>query len=123
MSEGLYEPITQGGTNVSGGQRQRLAIARALVKARHLCSTTASRPSTSRPIPCSGRRSNTNLSKMTVIIVAQRVSTIMHSRSDRGARQGTQSSEASGRHEDLIGIVRDLPRDRVLAVDRRRSGT
>lgn len=36
LPSGLNAPISQGGTNVSGGQRQRLAIARALVKKPHI---------------------------------------------------------------------------------------
>ena len=52
MPERLNAPIAQGGTNVSGGQRQRLAIARAIVKRPAIsCSTTRSRRSTSRPTP------------------------------------------------------------------------
>src|SRR5690606_15413347 len=36
MPEKLEAPIAQGGTNVSGGQRQRLAIARAVIRRPHI---------------------------------------------------------------------------------------
>jgi ATP-binding cassette subfamily B protein len=75
----LDEPITQGGTNVSGGQRQRLAIARALVRKPGIflfddsfsaldLATDARLRAALAPVTADA----------TVIIVAQRVSTIAH---------------------------------------------
>jgi ATP-binding cassette, subfamily B, multidrug efflux pump len=79
MSEGLYEPITQGGTNVSGGQRQRLAIARALVKRPDIYvfddSFSALDLKTDSMLRAALKRETGDA---TVIVVAQRVSTILH---------------------------------------------
>jgi len=79
MDGGLEAPITQGGTNVSGGQRQRLAIARALVKRADLYvfddSFSALDFKTDGRLRAALRR---ELSAATVLIVAQRVGTIMH---------------------------------------------
>jgi ATP-binding cassette subfamily B multidrug efflux pump len=79
MPEGLDAPISQGGTNVSGGQRQRLAIARALVKMPEVYvfddSFSALDFKTDSMLRAALRREITHA---TTIIVAQRVSTIMH---------------------------------------------
>ncbi|WP_166982056.1 ABC transporter ATP-binding protein [Paramicrobacterium fandaimingii] len=77
LSEGLDAPIAQGGTNVSGGQRQRLAIARALVKRPSILvfddSFSALDVSTDARLRRALRR---DAGAATQIVVAQRVSTI-----------------------------------------------
>ncbi len=77
MPEGLQAPIAQGGGNVSGGQRQRLAIARALVRRPEIYlfddSFSALDYATDARLRAALGRETENA---TVIIVAQRVSTI-----------------------------------------------
>jgi ATP-binding cassette subfamily B multidrug efflux pump len=77
MPEGLEAKIAQGGTNVSGGQRQRLAIARALVHRPEIYlfddSFSALDYSTDAALREALARETT---EATVVIVAQRVSTI-----------------------------------------------
>ena len=79
MEGQLEAPITQGGTNVSGGQRQRLAIARALVKRPDIYvfddSFSALDFRTDARLRAALAR---ELGGATVIIVAQRVGTILH---------------------------------------------
>ena len=78
MPEGLQSAIAQGGTNVSGGQRQRLAIARALVKRPEIYvfddSFSALDLATDARLRQALRRDRAEAS---MIIVAQRVSTII----------------------------------------------
>jgi ATP-binding cassette subfamily B protein len=79
MPEQLEAPITQGGTNVSGGQRQRLAIARALVKRPKIYifddSFSALDFTTDSKLRAALKHETAD---STVLIVAQRVSTILH---------------------------------------------
>ncbi|MGX6511050.1 ABC transporter ATP-binding protein [Rhodococcus sp. SJ-2] len=101
MPRGLDTPIAQGGTTVSGGQRQRLAIARALVRRPSIylfddafsaldLTTDARLRSALRPATTTSA----------VIIVAQRVSTIIDADQivvlDRGRITGL------GRHDELL---------------------
>ena len=78
MPEGLDGPIAQGGTNVSGGQRQRLAIARALVKRSEIYVFDDSFSALDTTTDAKLRRAlSTAARSATKIIVAQRVSTIV----------------------------------------------
>ena len=76
---GSRPPIAQGGANVSGGQRQRLAIARALAKRAQIYifddSFSALDFTTDARLRAALKRETAGA---TVIIVAQRVGTIMH---------------------------------------------
>jgi ATP-binding cassette subfamily B protein len=79
MPEGLGATIAQGGTNVSGGQRQRLAIARALVKRPEIYIFDDSFSALDLRTDASLRRAlDTHLPDATRLVVAQRVSTIQH---------------------------------------------
>jgi ATP-binding cassette subfamily B protein len=101
MEGGLDAPITQGGSNVSGGQRQRLAIARALVRKNGIFvfddSFSALDFGTDSRLRAALAR---EIGSATVIIVAQRVGTIMNADQiivmDGGAIVGT------GTHRELL---------------------
>lgn len=76
---GLDEPVEQGGKNFSGGQRQRLTIARALVKKPEILILDDSASALDYATDASLRKSLKNLDyKPTVFIVSQRTSSIRH---------------------------------------------
>jgi ATP-binding cassette subfamily B multidrug efflux pump len=78
MEDGLDAPISQGGTNVSGGQRQRLAIARALVKRPELYIFDDSFSSLDTGTDARLRQAlKRNTAGATLVIIAQRVSSIV----------------------------------------------
>ena len=76
--EGLDAPVSQGGTNFSGGQRQRLAIARAIMKMAPIYIFDDSFSALDFTTDLNLRKAlNQNLSDSTIIIVGQRVASIM----------------------------------------------
>jgi ATP-binding cassette subfamily B protein len=77
LEGGLDAPIAQGGSNVSGGQRQRLAIARVLVRRPEIYLFDDSFSALDYATDAALRRALAGeTAEATVVIVAQRVSTI-----------------------------------------------
>ncbi len=101
LAEGLHAPVAQGGTNFSGGQRQRLAIARAVVRLPEIylfddafsaldLATDARLRAALRPITRDSA----------VIVVAQRVSTIADADQIVVLEDGVVVG--LGRHDELV---------------------
>ncbi len=101
MPDGLDSPIAQGGTNVSGGQRQRLAIARALVRRPDIYvfddSFSALDVATDARLRAALSR---EVGNATVITVAQRVSTIRDA--DQIVVLDGGNVAGLGTHEELL---------------------
>ncbi len=101
MPEGLDSRIAQGGTNVSGGQRQRLAIARALVHKPDIYVFDDSFSALDYATDARLRAAlATEVTGATMIIVAQRVSTIRHA--DQILVLDGGRLVASGTHAELM---------------------
>ena len=100
MPGGLDADLGQGGVNVSGGQKQRLCIARTLLKRPKVLifddSTSAVDTATEAKI----RRSLAELTDMTKIIIAQRVTSVMDS--DQIVILEDGKVHAVGTHETLL---------------------
>ena len=100
MPDGLDTDLGQGGVNVSGGQKQRLCIARALLKRPKILifddSTSAVDTATEGKI----RSALAKLTGVTKIIIAQRITSVMHT--DLIVILEDGKIHASGTHEELL---------------------
>lgn len=77
--EGYESPIAQGGSNVSGGQKQRLSIARAIAKDPKIFLFDDSFSALDYKTDMVLRKAlHEKIEDATIIIVAQRISTILH---------------------------------------------
>ena len=111
--------IVQGGNNVSGGQKQRLAIARAIAKHPKIYVFDDSFSALDYKTDAALRRAlNTQVKDATVIIVAQRISTIMHADQILVLEDGRIVGR--GTHEELLAnneVYRQIAQSQLTQKD------
>ena len=101
MKEGFDSPIAQGGTNISGGQKQRLSIARALVRKPEIYMFDDSFSALDFKTDAKLRKSlKSETTEGTVLLVAQRVSTVMDA--DRIIVLDEGQVMGIGTHDELL---------------------
>ncbi len=118
-ADGLDSAIAQAGNNISGGQKQRLAIARALVKKPPIFLFDDSFSALDFKTDAALRQAlEKNLKSTTIIIVAQRISTIMQADNiivlDNGKIVG------QGKHQDLLissPVYREIAESQLSAAE------
>ncbi len=101
LAGGLDAVVAQGGTNFSGGQRQRLAIARAIIKPADLYIFDDSFSALDFKTDAALRAALTReMRDAALVIIAQRISTILHADQIIVLKDGEVVGQ--GRHEELM---------------------
>jgi ATP-binding cassette subfamily B multidrug efflux pump len=117
LPDGMASAISQGGTNVSGGQKQRLTIARALVKRPPIFLFDDSFSALDFKTDAALRDAlKKDLKQSTVVIVAQRISTIMYADHIIVLEKGVIVGQ--GKHQDLLSssdVYREIAESQLSA--------
>ncbi|MBQ6389563.1 MAG: ABC transporter ATP-binding protein [Mogibacterium sp.] len=123
-AEGINSEISQGGANVSGGQKQRLAIARALIKKPAILIFDDSFSALDMKTDIALRRALAEkTADSTRIIVAQRVGTILHAEQIIVLDDGKIAGK--GTHSELMKnceVYRDIARSQLSEIELEAAG-